>query len=276
MIKSTAFIMGGLGNQMFQVAHAVAQGLKNNVPSVFEKQTFTPMEQSKPITDYLENVFRKINFVEKVENKKRVFENDWNDPQLNFSWDTSIEFYGYFQSSKNFFGFDDYIKNLFCPTKEFINKIKTKYPEINSNIKTTSIHVRRGDYLTINNILPTLDVTYFNECIKILDEETDVFFVFSDDVEWVNKNLKNKKIIFVNEFKDYEDLWFMSLCNNNIISNSTFSWWGSFLNKNKDKKVLCPGTWFGPDGPNPHNNIYIDEWTKINVTYVNGKLKYER
>jgi hypothetical protein len=271
---STAYIMGGLGNQMFQVAHAVCQGFKNKKPSVFEPITFTPMGQSKPITNYMDNIFRNISFTDNIKDKKNVYEQTWNEPKLNFLWDNNIEFYGYFQSSKNFFGYDKEMQILFEPTEQFIQYINNKFEDL-KNKRTTSIHIRRGDYLTINNILPTLHISYFKKCIDELEKDTDIFFVFSDDMEWVKNNIKHEKIIYVNNNKDYEDLWMISLCNNNIMSNSSFSWWGSFLNKNKNKRVLCPNIWFGPNGPNPYDNVYVGDWIKIKVKYENGELKYE-
>ena len=61
-------------------------------------------------------------------------------------------------------------------------------------------------------------------------------------------------------------------CKNNIISNSTFSWWGSFLNQNKNKKVIAPSMWFGPDGPNEYCDIYRNDFTIMEVNYLNGEL----
>ena len=65
----------------------------------------------------------------------------------------------------------------------------------------------------------------------------------------------------------------MSLCKMNILSNSTFSWWGAFLNKNIDRKVFIPSVWFGPSGPQNYKDMYQPEWTKIEVEYINGELK---
>ena len=115
--------MGGLGNQMFQIAHSYCQGLKNNVPSVFLPQSFTPMGKAKQPTHYINNIFRKINFVSKVDNKKIVKEKSWNNPDLKFTWDSNVEFYGYFQSSNNFLGFEKEVVDLFSPTEEFISKL---------------------------------------------------------------------------------------------------------------------------------------------------------
>ena len=268
---STSYLMGGLGNQMFQIAHAVCQGLKNNKESVFEPVSYTPMVQSKQTINYVNNIFRNIKFVDKITNKKRVSEDTWNNPNLNFNWDSNIEFYGYYQSSLNFLGYDEEVKKLFIPTKNFEEKINDMYPNF-FNQKTTSIHIRRGDYLTINDILPSIDISYINYCIELMLSMTDCFYVYSDDIEWAKKNIKNPQVVFVDGLEDYEDLWMMSLCNNNIISNSTFSWWSAFLNRNINKKVLCPNVWFGPKGFQEFNNIYVDGWIKIPVEYKNGFL----
>jgi ABC-type sugar transport system ATPase subunit len=119
-VYSTAYLMGGLGNQMFQIAHAVCQGLKNNKESVFEPVSYTPMSQSKQTTHYVDNIFKNVKFVDKIINKKRVSEETWNKPNLNFSWDSNIEFYGYYQSLNNFFGYDEHVKKMFGPDNNFI------------------------------------------------------------------------------------------------------------------------------------------------------------
>ena len=122
---STAYLMGGLGNQMFQIAHAVCQGLKNNKESVFEPVSYTPMSQSKQTTHYVDNIFKNVKFVDKIINKKRVSEETWNKPNLNFYWDSNIEFYGYYQSLNNFFGYDEHVKKMFGPDNNFITKLKS-------------------------------------------------------------------------------------------------------------------------------------------------------
>jgi len=219
------------------------------------------MQANQP-TKYLNNVFRNIIFLEITSPTVRVSELDWNEPNLSFNPNDNIEFYGYFQSEKNFLGFGDKIKTIFEPTTEFIDKLKLIYPKI-FNENSISIHVRRGDYLTIPEVLPSPKISYFLNGLSTFDDITNVF-IFSDDKEWIKNNFIGENYTIVDGLDDYEEMWAMSLCKNNIISNSTFSWWGCFLNKNISKKMIFPKKWFGDSGPNPWDSIYIKNCEIIN------------
>ena len=229
-VYSTAHLMGGLGNQMFQIAHAVSQGWKNNVESLFIPQSYTPMQANQP-TKYLENIFRNIKFVDKIENFRTV-NSPWKYTELLVFWDKSVQFYGYFQSSKNFLGFDEKIKDLFSPTQDYIKKINLKYPDLSVG-NNICIHVRRGDYLKISNILPTVDKSYIDYCVSQIPSYNKIFII-SDDKKWVKENLTYDNSVVVEGLEDFEEMWLMGLCSYNILSNSSFSWWGAFLNKIKD------------------------------------------
>ena len=264
--------MGGLGNQMFQIAHAISQGRINETPVLFTKDTYTPM-QAKKTTNYMDNIFRKLRFVDYLPESKIVTEKSWNNSDVKIIDNTSLQFYGYFQSSKNFFGMESYIKDVFEPSESFLNKIKSLYPILFSN-ECTSIHIRRGDYLSISDILPTLDISYYQNCLSKIKNINHVF-IFSDDKKWCHENLQffaKYNCTIVENLEDYEELWMMSLCTNNIISNSTFSWWGTFLNKKERKQTFAPNVWFGPRGEKKYDSIYEPDWNLINVNYVNGVL----
>jgi hypothetical protein len=267
-IISTAHLMGGLGNQMFQIANATCQGWKNGIKSKFKPISFTPMQACQP-TKYINNIFRNIEFSNDIPNTKRL-SCSWEYHEILTSWETSIEFFGYFQSNKNFLGYDSNIKDLFSPTKEFINKINVLYPEI-QNTNTLSLHIRRGDYKSISNVLPIIDKSYIDESIN-QNGNYDVLFIFSDDIEWVKNNLSYPNQIIISDLEDYEQLWMISMCKNNIMSNSSFSWWGSFLNKNEGRKSYVPSVWFGPDGEKNFQDIYLEEWIKIDVSFFDGNL----
>jgi hypothetical protein len=268
----TANLMGGLGNQMFQIAHAISQSWKYGYDCYFKPIAYTPMQANQP-TKYINNIFRNIKFLDFKTPYITVNESHWNYANLNFNPKQNIEFNGYFQSSKNFLGFDEKIKKLFEPTVEFIEKIKLIYPEI-FNKNSISIHVRRGDYLTISEVLPVLDISYFLNCLSKFNDIDNVY-VFSDDKNWIKNNFSQYKLTIVDGLEDYEEMWAMSLCSNNIISNSSFSWWASFLNKNENKKIFSPNVWFGPKGPNPYDSIFCKNFNLINVKFKNNKLVYE-
>jgi hypothetical protein len=257
---------------MFQIAHAMCQGWKNDIPTIFKCESFTPMQANQP-TKYVDNIFRNITFLNFTSQTKRI-NTPWEYVDLNFDLESPIEFYGYFQSGKNFCGFEEKISNLFQPTEEFIDKIYKKFPNLKKE-KTVSIHIRRGDYLTINTILPTIDKTYIDECLNQIGNY-DQIFIFSDDIDWAKENLNYDKSIIVENLEDYEDLWLISLCKINIMSNSSFSWWGAFLNKNKNKnkKVFAPSIWFGPSGEKNYSDIYEDYWNVIDTKYSDGKIKF--
>jgi len=265
----TSYLMGGLGNQMFQIAKAKTEGFKNNIDVVFRPISFIPMEGNQP-TKYMNNIFRNLKFDNITEPLIRISEPSWSYNKIEPLYHTSTEFFGYFQSSKNFGDFKNQIKSLFQPTEEFINKIKKLYPFVFKN-NSISIHVRRGDYLGVSDILPVVDKSYLNECLSLIDKKGYIF-IFSNDKDWVEKNLNYPNSTIVNKLDDYEELWMMSLCNHNIMSNSSFSWWGSYLNLNHNKKVFVPSIWFGPRGEKHYQDIYENKWIKINVKYENGKL----
>jgi hypothetical protein len=262
--------MGGIGNQLFQAAHAIAQGKKYNREVVFVPKSWTPM-QGRQTEAYLKNIFRNLKFVDNIEHFQKVGEGPWEYSEVS-PIDGDTVFDGYFQSGKNFLNYDKEIQELFSPTKSFINEILIKYPEL-GNKNTLSIHVRKGDYLENPDIHPSVSVSYILKSLELVGDYSHIF-IFSDDKEWVKNNIVLNNVTYVNEDEDYKELWMMSLCSNNIICNSTFSWWGSFLNKNSNKKIIAPSLWFGPRGPRNHQDIFQSYWTIINVEYKNGELIY--
>lgn len=268
-VISTAFLMGGLGNQMFQAAHALAQGKKNNVPVRFKCESWTPM-QGRQTPAYKENIFRNLDFNWVDLPLNRVVEGPWEYSEIVADWTRPTEFYGYFQSSKNFLGYDQHIREVFSPTQKFKEEIYEKYPQMNQD-NTVSIHIRLGDYKNNPHIHPSISIEYINRALREIGEYSHAF-IFSEDKEWITNNLNLENSTVVNE-EDWTEMWMISLCKNNINSNSTFSWWGAFLNENPNKKVIAPSIWFGPSGPQNYKDIFEPYWTVLDVQYDNGLLK---
>ena len=260
-------LMGGLGNQIFQAAHALAQGMKYNREVVFVPQSWTPM-QGRQASNYVNNIFRNLKFVDTIEGFEKVVEGPWEYIDI-FPKDHNTVFDGYFQSSKNFLGFDEEIKKIFSPTKEFVNEMYEKYPELKQE-NTLSIHVRRGDCFMNPDIHPIANEKYVERALNEIGEYTHVF-IFSDDKNWVKENLKFENVTYVDD-EDYREMWLMSLCKNHIMVNSTFSWWATFLNTNPNKKIVVPSIWFGPRGPQNYKDIYESNWTVLDVKYEDGWL----
>lgn len=263
----TANLMGGLGNQLFEAAHALCQGWKHNREVIFHPSSWTP-GQGRGAENYINNVFRNLKFSDKLEGFTHVYEGPFEYSEVN-PLESNTSFHGYFQSSKNWFGYDDKIREIFQPPTDIVNKFKEKYPQL-LEPNTLSLHVRRSEYLQFPEIHPTISIEYIEEALKLIGEYSSVF-VFSDDHDFVKNNLNLNNVIFVNESEDWEELWLMGLCQNHIISNSTFSWWGVFLNQNKNKKIVAPSTWFGPKGPNG-KDIYEPYWNLVQTEWCEGGL----
>lgn len=266
----SSYLMGGLGNQTFQIAHALSQGWKHDREVVFPSTSYTTY--GRPVQFYINNFFRKLKFVDNINGFIRVHEGSWTYSEINPLEENTV-FEGYFQSSKNFFEFHDKLRDIFSPPFSFVTNIFNKYPQLKEQ-NTLSLHIRRGDYVGLNHIHPTVGKSYIYKALETIGYYSHIF-IFTDDKEWFLKNIKIENLTIVEDEKDYEQIWMMSLCSNHIISNSTFSWWGSFLNPNPSKIIIAPSIWFGISGPSIYNDIYESYWTLLNVESINGELEYK-
>ena len=272
--KITCHFMGGLGNQLFQASHALAQGWKHNREVEFLPYSNTP-GQGRPVHNYINNVFRNLKFVDKMEHYTTVHEGPFEYSEIN-PLQGNTSFYGYFQSTKNWFGLDDKIRETFQPSLNVVQELREKYPQLNQP-KTLSIHIRRGEYLQFPDIHPTISIEYISEALKLIGEYSTVFLFTEDESRWpgsrdfVMNNFSFPNVVFPKENEDWKEMYLMGLCENHIIPNSTFSWWATFLNKNKNKKIIAPSTWFGPKGPNA-KDIFESNWTLVPTEWTQGGL----
>jgi hypothetical protein len=257
----TSKLKGGLGNYLFQIAAAYAHSKKNEKLLTFDFSNVYVVHQN--IDHYKSNIFSKLSF-SKVD---KVLSN-YNEPFFNYSeipnFQGSLCLDGYFQSEKYFSFYRDEILNLFDIGVNYKKIIDKKYSELVLK-NTCSIHVRRGDYLNHPDVHPTLTLNYYSQAISHFGDEV-TFLVFSDDINWCKENLHllTDKLVYIEGNTDYQDLYLMSICKNNIICNSTFSWWGAWLNQNNNKKVISPSVWFG-DKLKHYNtdDLYCENWIKI-------------
>jgi len=274
---------GRLGNQLFQIASTIGiakdleqdfcfpeweyQGcFKNKLPQGHVDPELALVEQK---CDY--HPFDK----DKVEKDK----------------DLILE--GYFQSEKYFLSAEEEVRSYFEFSDEILERVQEKYSHVLGHYDTT-IHVRRGDYTNLKDIYWNLSHLYYFRATAILAVKKAV--VFSDDIEWCKNIFKGTDCYFVNErehdsyqigyttsaeqdaknftFEDVTELALMSMFKNNIIANSTFSWWAAWLNKNPEKLVIAPSHWYTPErakiiaSPEKADGDYINDiipetWTKI-------------
>ena len=166
---------------------------------------------------------------------------------------------GYWQSEKYFQENQNVIRNNLDIDEDTRYYISNKYPFIN-NEQVASIHIRRTDYVSSNGYHPVQPMSYYEEALGHIDCERIV--VFSDDIGWCKENLQFNNMIFSEDNTDIQDLYLMSMCQHNVIANSSFSWWAAWLNKNTDKKVVAPFKWFGPGAPSSQD-IIPEDWITI-------------
>ena len=140
------------------------------------------------------------------------------------------------------------------------------HPDVVGNDEVVSIHIRRGDYLQSPNHHPVISLNYCMKAIKQFPRDYKVV-VFSDDINWCKTEaFFGDKFKFIEGQTDIEDFYLMSMCVNNIICNSSFSWWAAWLNSNPDKIVIAPmdDRWFGPAYDHfDTKDLYPEEWIKM-------------
>ena len=175
---------------------------------------------------------------------------------------------GYFQTEKYFDEFRDSILSQFTfksPYKDSAESYIQTIRKENKDAVIASIHVRRGDYVMFPDHHPPCSFNYYNnamEELRILNENI-IYVIFSDDVEWCKTEFNDPNYIISNLENPYTEMCAMSLCDHNIIANSSFSWWGAWLNVNPDKIVIAPSRWFGDLIQNDTSDIYCKNWKTI-------------
>lgn len=284
-------ILGGLGNQMFQYAFYLA--VKHRFPKEAAKidifcfrgyplhngfelnHVFAINESIANIRDLCKVSYPYIHYrlwqVGKyLLPKRKIMYKESLDAKYNpniFNNEKICYYEGYWQNEKYFKDIRSEILKIFKP--RYINDKTKELSKILTNKSSVSIHIRRGDYIKHPWFGGICNVGYYKRAISKIESQKDVeiYCIFSNDIPWCKTNiaplLKSKKIIYVDWNKNEEshlDIYLMSLCKYNIIANSSFSWWGAWLNEYKEKIVICPKKW---------NNIkdskfeLPESWTKI-------------
>jgi hypothetical protein len=285
-------LKGGLGNQLFQyafgrnLAHIHNTILKLDI-SDFQsnskisyslthfniQENFASPEEIKNLTDPRQTAANKWIYSLFHNRPKRtknhiVVKSPHFDPRL-LKLPDNVCLNGYFQSEKYFINIADIIRNEFKVKNELTGKNKD-IAEMMKTVSSVSISTRRGDYVTdpkANQTHGVCGLDYYYHCVEQINLKikSPQFFVFSDDINWCQNNLKIKyPISYVDHQQDkpYENLRLMSFCRHHIISNSSFAWWGAWLAAGKDKIVFVPEKWFARSDINTEGMI-PEDWIKI-------------
>lgn len=262
-------IVGGLGNQMFQYAYAKALQQKGYDVKIditkfknyklhggYQLDKFKiDLETSTPIL----NILSRIGLRRSTKEKNLLF----HEKFLNLPKREYVK--GYFQTERYFENIRDILLKQFVLKKELSSSTLLYLKQITIENNACSLHIRRGDYITdkkTNSVHGTCDLEYYKEAIKLIKSKFKdaYFFIFSDDILWVQKNLKIKNATYIeHDVLPHEDMHLMSLCKHNITANSSFSWWGAWLNQHKDKIVIAPKKWY----LNKENEIASKDWIKL-------------
>lgn len=274
-------VFGGLGNQLFQYALALKLAKKNNSKVIldlswFNSKTSFATKRKFELKYFNISLNYKTSLYDKFKlsfynnkilkhipiNKKLNILSD-NDV-INFNKIDNVYLNGYWHSYNYF---DDIKDSLFIELTLNVNY------DINSDFRSkilatnnaVSVHIRRTDYIN-NEFYAQCSLNYFQDAMQLIAEKISnpVFFIFSDDLEYVKKNLITNQTVYFSknqniEMASIEDFFNMQSCKHHIISNSTFSWWASWLNPNPNKIVVIPKHWYKNPVENS-NGYYLDSY----------------
>ncbi|MEI8061991.1 MAG: alpha-1,2-fucosyltransferase [bacterium] len=287
-------LKGGLGNQMFQYAFGRALSMRRNEPILLDTSGFgkepsidTPREYALGaynIQEQFANLLvtapfntKRASFFRKI--KRRLLRLNDFTYHSSLAHSRATFFEGFWNNEKYFKEFSKTIRHEFTLKNNLTaaaEKIVTQMIQENKEgIQTVSLHVRRGDYISnpyarAEHNIVTLE--YYEKALFYLaskiKKDNIKIYIFSDDVPWVKHNLKmpDYAVEYVNleagALRDAEEMHLMSLCSNNIIANSTYSWWGAWLNRNPSKIVIAPLQWIRNPYINTHD-VCPPEWIRL-------------
>jgi hypothetical protein len=288
----SVILNGGLGNQMFQFATAKALALKLGTELELDLSFFDLHRNKSWCRPYELGIFKHHARVKKdvfnfkkyiiyiVPSLKKNNFGEWILSILKFYCDddylskrfltlsNGTTFYGTFPNEKFF----NQYRNEILTEFSFKDPLDSVCLQVSNEIlknNSVSIHIRRGDYLNSKNssLYFQCSIDWYNSAIKYIKERVDapVFYFFSDDMDWVKENFKSTENSHFADFNKgttaYNDMHLMSLCKHNIIANSTFSWWGAWLNQYPDKIVIAPKNYYKEEKKNKEKpNIMPESW----------------
>lgn len=271
MLMITTVLMGGLGNQLFQLFNLMAYA--EMYKQEFFLEDVAPQRADRPF--YWDTLLASLRKYLKPPVTMPVYQ----EPVFEYHPITPFrlihqpfKFLGYFQSYKYFQKYENVIFEH-IQLKETLDKTREKYPFDYSDF--ISMHFRVGDYKYLPQHHPVLPVSYYTSALHVMMQMTTarrvLYFYEVEDKDHVENYIRALEPIFPEmsfiaidtTIPDYEQLCLMACCSQQIIANSTFSWWGGYLNTSLDKIVTYPSTWFGPAQAKDTQDLFPTTWIKI-------------
>lgn len=259
--------LGELGNQMFQVAAVLGYSAK------YDKDAkFLPWKCKISGNDYTE-IFKnpvEQNFIQYANTYPlsmtpvQYMDLKYSEPPF---YEGSVDFIGYFQSEKHFDNCKDLVRHHFQPSDEIVKYLKKNYKDIVKENDYVCVHVRTAKRASNDyDVHAACDSVYLEEAFKNYDKDR-LYVVFADNMELAKEMLpKDRKYRFIENEKNYIDLFLMNYFKDYIISASTFGWWGAWLSKYENPNVTIMKDWFNPTKAKAYlndNDITPDSWKKL-------------
>lgn len=283
-------LTGGLGNKMFQYAlykSIVTSGKEaliddfSFLPSwdfeIIKLQQIFPnasyeiaprklIEQYEGRSLFLNKIRRRLNFLFK---KKIIVDKSLKFNPLISKLQGDFFLSGLWQSEKYFLDYREIIKDSF-QFKKFRDEKNISLSEELSQVSSVAIHIRKGADYERKNVIGTCDKNYYKRAIKLIQKRVKEpnFYIFTDNEKWVCENITEIDYTLVNwnptsGIENYLDMQLMSCCKHNIIANSSYSWWGAWLNSNPDKIILCPEKWYNKHSYLNTSDLIPETWIKL-------------
>lgn len=258
--------VGRLANQMFQYASLVGVATKNGFDYGIP---FENAKRSKK-TGASHGDEEKLDLMDEFNlsaqdstdftphNTLEYYEMNFNDRVFHIQDNTELK--GYYQNSKYFEHCSEKIKEEFSFTLETTEHCWEKLSSFDRDFQVSAVHVRRTDYAKSNGFHNMLDMDYYDEAISNIG--SGKYVIFSDDIEWCKEKFvsdDNNQFFFSEGMNQFEDMCLISMCKNVIMANSSFSWWGAYLNTHADT-IIAPKKWFGTSLDSSWKDIYYKDW----------------
>lgn len=267
----TVHLVGGLGNQLFQYSAGLSLATRLNKRLYIDCSAFRQyklhsfaldsMDLQLNIESYRRMLFRKVRSSKHLRSLSttarerasiEIIRDGYRKEAIKPGSQQGFFLEGYFQSSRYFSDISGILRKSIRPG--CLSRTSSQYQKLIESCNSVSVHIRRGDYVTDANANLTHGVaalSYYRKALELIQSKVScpVFYFFSDDLDWVRKNFSSLDLNAVycdfNGPEDgFQDMYLMSRCKHNILANSSFSWWGAWLNEHEDAVKICPKRWY--------------------------------